>query len=331
MSLKDILLWTIPWDGEHQLSIEPLLRQPLYIEVARRLRMIQDPGHRLSALTATSRVTRIDSAGTLGAVNDPWTLTASQGDGRKAVTVATAGFDYRQLSKYLDPEAHTLPELARVHPSDTGPMTLVARALVRGRGKTQGYHETTIPFAEKTTALLASPEGQKQLAQAVRTRVDEAGLIAQALAHAVLTLMRNGDGRNSRRPSKREGEVQQRFRTQFHRAIDTDFWSMLSDEIEADHDPTLQQAYHTAWVVETVRRATTILRLAEHVPLYRASHRYEAINQARAILWNRTVNNSSLKHHFALPPQDTDEDHASEDADHDDDNDDNDANGHATG
>ena len=329
MSLADILLWTIPWDGEGQLSIEPLLRQPLYIEVARRLRMIQHPDHKLSALTATSKGTRIDLAATRGAVNDPWTLTAPQENGRKAVTVSTAGFDYRQLSNYLDPEVHTLPQLAMVHPTDTGPMTLVARALVRGQGKTEGYHEAVIPFAEKVTELFASPDGQKHLAQAVRIRVDEAGLIARALAHAVLTLMRNGDAQKKGKPSKHEGEIQRKYRAHFHKAVNADFWSMLSDELEADHDRGLQQTYHTAWVVETVRRVTTILRLAEDARLYRASHRYYAIDQARAILWNRTVNNRNLKHHFALPAQETNDEQASEDSDHDDDND-NDPTGDAT-
>ena len=161
--VKHLLLWTRPWDGAKQESIplQELGPLALYVEVARRIRLEVDEDGRLRGRYATSQSPRIHAKEAKGLTQDPWAITETE----KSVTISSVGFDYRQITKYLDPEKYTLPPLAKpvAGVDDSTAMYLIARAIVRGQGKTEGYHEQTIPLGRKASRMLRTPSEQAEL------------------------------------------------------------------------------------------------------------------------------------------------------------------------
>ena len=172
--VRHLLLWTIPWHGEKDEFLNPadLHPHPLYIEVARRLRLTIPEGTtgQIHAVRATTRSRRIDAAERHGLMDDPWTL--QQKD--KSITIAENGFRADYLAQFLNPNVTTIPLLARHHPEADGdrPMHLIARAIARGQGGTEGYHTLTLPVSNETARMFDNGTRQERLAEAAQARVD---------------------------------------------------------------------------------------------------------------------------------------------------------------
>ena len=83
----------------------------------------------------------------------PWTP-VDRGSG-KSLTLAAGGFTYKRTVDYLTGWERPIlckPTNPEIRSSDT--MHLVARGMVRGQGKTEGYYEITIPIRKKLGSAL---------------------------------------------------------------------------------------------------------------------------------------------------------------------------------
>lgn len=277
--LGRLLLWTRPWAGNPQDSIplSELQPTPLYIEICRRMRLFTDAHGRIKAARHTSKSPRIDHLAALGNVGDPWTLT----QGQKATTVADRGFSARSTTNYLDPSKNTLPLLARHHPQTDGdaPMYLVARALARGQGGTEGYHSAIIPISNTLAAMLDSGEKQELLAQAAQARL---AIIAetQRILYAALRSYTNMQPTGA-----------QSWASRIEQEPVPLFWAALGAEID-DPDPEAERARWTH--EELLPKAAAILREAHRSLGANAHTRYEAQAKSEDLFRGMIRNSKNL-------------------------------------
>lgn len=110
------------------------------------------------------------------------------------MTPSAGGFGYRQFANLLDKQKTFEPLLARVTPQDQREgLTIVAAALVRGQGKTEGLHRRRI----RTSRIEEIKETGEQTAldrigDIARVRADEASDAGRKLRLALISLVQGG-------------------------------------------------------------------------------------------------------------------------------------------
>ena len=142
------LLWLAEWSASAP-AVQLKDVHPLCLEVARRVRLALE-GDAVVARTASSKAPRVAAEEASGVVGDPWAPVVRESKGDKAFNpqTQTGGFSYRRLAPVLfDREAFTLPLLARPARSEMSKGgTMVARALGRAQGGTDGYLSREVHF-----------------------------------------------------------------------------------------------------------------------------------------------------------------------------------------
>ena len=290
------LVWLRPWDGAVSLSRSEL--DPLYIEVCRRVRLL-DVGGRIAARVGGSKAPRIASAPNSGGVTgDPWTPIRRDKEGQKALTVDARGFGYRPLVELLFPRNGDPSPLQKVAPDDASEgLTLVARALVRGQGKTEGYHERRVPLSRAIMRRGAAMDTDPA-AQAAHDRVRLAGEMASVLRFALLALFENGPDQVDR-DNDAAGRKAKRFLDRFEREVDLAFFDALGDEM-AEDDQDARTARRSEWVRRLLDLAEKLLAEADQAASKATSRRYRARVNAQAALHGAARSNKLLSGH--LPP-----------------------------
>ena len=273
------LVWLRPWDGATSLARSEL--DPLYIEICRRVRLVETDG-RITALAGGSRMARI-AAMPGGVTGDPWTPVRHDKEGRKALTVDARGFGYRPLVELLYPRGGDRSFLQVASPRDaTEGLTLVARALVRGQGKTEGYHERRVPLSRKIRRFGLRETATDAEAETAHQRVAMVGEMSGALRFALLALFENGpdkvDAGNDAAARKARG-----FLAGFERSVDLAFFDALWDELEQD-GPAARRSRRIAWVKSLLRLAERVLGDAEQGAAGATQRRYRARVRARSAL-----------------------------------------------
>lgn len=286
------LVWLVPWDGAT--SLRPAELDPYYIEICRRVRLMAENG-RIHACASGSKAARIDfGKEAKGLTGDPWTpIETSDGDS-KALTIDARGFSYRRMSDILSCKGFAPSPLQL--PASNGerdkPMVLVARALARGKGKTEGLHERRIPASRKIVSLLA--DGRiDEIEVPAKSRVDQAGFVRKALRFGLMTLFQNGpDDFRPKDPNadKRAGPFLEQFETE----IDKDFFDALFREVEADSE-SLKFSVRKAWLLALRECAFDLLKAAE------AGSPMSAIRRHRAMVRAESAFQHSFYKSFANP------------------------------
>lgn len=143
------LIWLVPWDGVTSLSLDTL--DVYYIEVCRRVRLVEVRGG-LVARATVSKGPRIAAKDKKGDTGDLWAPLVIEKDGRKSFTADARGWSYQQLVRLLFPVASRKGETIERAPlqaiADTDSpdnLTMLARVLVRGQGKTEGSTSAAFP------------------------------------------------------------------------------------------------------------------------------------------------------------------------------------------
>lgn len=290
--VRRLLLWTRPWDGtrEETLLLHELEPLPLYVEVSRRIRLEVDAEGNVSGRRATSRSPRIHARESKGLTGDPWTITETD----KSVTVGGSGFGYRQVSRYL---GHNLPLLSRPEPTVDGNsrMHLVARAIVRGQGRTDGYHERTIPLARGVAAMLRSASGQARLHSAAEARLKIIGEVQNILGHSVKTYLQDGVSDGRTRPEHQKVIAAARRRLDL--SVDIEFWTRLQEELES---PEPQRTKSEWCHRRLIRQARRILDDMVRSGLCHRQEQFRATTEAIDLFGRRVRDNPRLPE----PPED---------------------------
>lgn len=277
------LIWLTPWNGVTSLSPKGL--DPYYIEICRRVRLAEVNG-RIHACAGGSKAARIAfGKEARGLTGDPWTpVEASDGE-TKALTIDARGFSYRRMSEILSGKGF-IPSPLQTPASrseKSNPMVLIARALARGQGKTEGLHERRIYASRKIIALMA--DGRlEEIEIPAKSRIDQAGLVRKALRFGLMMLFQNGPA-EFRPTDPNSSKRAEPFLNRFEMEIDRDFFDALFEEVEAESE-TEKLAIREAWLIELRRRALDLLTTAESGSPVSSIRRHRAMARAESAFQN---------------------------------------------
>jgi len=164
---RDIrLLWLEPWDGLRSLPISDL--HPLVIEICRRVRLVTLPDGALEAHGTGTAAPRVAARKKLkGVTGDPWAPVESGKDGTKVLSIDADGFDWRRMKALILSEpgaerAFERPLLAKAVAEDGEAAEIIAAALARGEGKTEGFHLRRVPITNRFAVRALADEGEER-------------------------------------------------------------------------------------------------------------------------------------------------------------------------
>ncbi|AWN47559.1 type I-E CRISPR-associated protein Cse1/CasA [Methylobacterium terrae] len=294
------LVWLRPWDGAT--ALPPSELDPLHIEICRRVRLVEEGG-RIAARAGGSKVARIVPIPG-GAPGDPWAPTVTDKDGPRILTVDAGGFHYRRIVRLLfEREGHALPVLAATLPTDAEEgLVVLARALTRGQGKTEGWHERRLPISRTVYRALRT-RATDAIGRAATERVALAGEIQnRVLKPALLALFQNGPDQVDYQDKGANARARDLL-ARFDRAVDATFFEDLWAEVEPDADP---DAVRTAWVRRLVNGVAWPLVVEADAGLSKAvGRRWRALVRAEAVFRAGTRNpKSDLPKFFPEPKRD---------------------------
>lgn len=306
------LLWTRAWDGgkAEALPFAQLEKNPLYIEVCRRIRLRRGEGDDgLRAIRATSKGARIEAKAQNGRTGDPWTPVDSKN--RKALTLGAGGFTYKRVVDYLTNGDWELPALCRATESERGSadtMRLVARAMVRGQGKTEGYYERVIPVRKKMqTAMMGNAGDRDDLGKIAEGRVVEVGKVQRVLSHAIRVFAAGGDADGL---SAEHGRLAQPWLNRLDEIVDAGFFDALQTELEADESE--REDIRNGWLMNgkdgVIDHARDTLRAAQDALPCAAIRRYKAQVRSDGMFEGRIRGAAGLPFLFAEERGDNDDD-----------------------
>ena len=287
------LLWTLPWDGTAPEALTLNKVEPFYIEVCRRLRLHNDAG-RLYARRASSKAARMAAKASKGLAGDPWALIDRRDKkGDKVLTLQSGGFTYRRVSGYLDPANWETPPLLQLTPAEEKAgqgMQLVARATVRGQGKTEGYYERVIPLRPKAALAVGMRRGAAapadELGNIARERVVDVGKVQRILSHAISVFAARGD---ASKVSAEHRKVTPPFLKRLDQIVEAGFFDDLQTEFEAA--AAERKNIRDEWQRNTlVANARQILNAAADSLPCPAIYRYKARVNANGLLEGRLRN-----------------------------------------
>lgn len=270
------LLWLPPWDGTLQLGFGEL--DELYVDICRRVRLRRTPGGAIEAVAASSKVARVAAKALNGNTGDPWA--PLKADGSASVTPTASGLGYRQITRLLRHKDTRRPLLAESSDSDpVQGMALVAAALVRGQGKTEGLHRRTVPFSRTVLTAMKREVFLDRLGEVAGGRMEDAGEAGQRLRQALFALFQGGADKIRRDDDASERKAAP-WRMSFDRAIDQVFFdAAFWDDVERR-----AEAPRRAWRIRLRAMASDVFEDAAQAAPRTAERRIRARAVARNIL-----------------------------------------------
>ncbi|MCY3991890.1 MAG: type I-E CRISPR-associated protein Cse1/CasA [Caldilineaceae bacterium] len=282
------LLWMLPWDGTKSEALLPDRLHPYYIEICRRIRLRVSAGGEMYGLRTSSKAARVEAKNLNGMTGDPW-MPLNRKES-KALTLASGGFTYRRVTEYLTSANWEQPALlqpVRSERDESEPTLLLARALVRGQGKTEGYHERIIPVSHKVKRALMQRENMNELGRIARSRIENISTVQRILSHAIQVFAARGDSQNL---SNEHRNLARPWLNRLDAFVDSRFFDDLQVEFESD-DRDERSRIRKAWLLDgesgVVSRARRILGEAEEGLPCPAIHRYRARANAENLFEGR--------------------------------------------
>jgi len=234
------LLWIEPWDGTKDSAIPLEACDPYFLEICRRIRFTAEDNDLVCWRTNT-KGQRVDAPDSLnGDTGDPWTpIEKSSG---KALTLPGEGFTYDRLQDIVLEGEYARPSALQFRDSDEGHVYLVARALVRGQGKTEGLHHRIVPVPAAASRWLREKSRREKLAQRARSRVEQVTQVRRSVLYpAIGTLLGGGD------TDAIDFEDVAPWLDAFDRAVDARFFESLWASVEMSDSEALKQWQSLLW------------------------------------------------------------------------------------
>lgn len=268
------LLWLRPWGGQKSESLTLSDLDPWFVEVCRRVRLVGLVDGPVTAVARSTPAPRIQPGERKGNTGDYWTP-VKRADGA-ALTIPADGFTYRKLQQILFGDDYLRNPALNFGPLLGSSPVLVARAFVRGQGKTEGYHERRIPIGRAASRLMASTEGHEQLAVRAAEFVKRAATVSKkVLSVAVCTLLQPDRDKLDFRDHRKD-----RFVSAFEDAVDAIFFKELFGSAKTD-----SESANLAFDRQLLSIVKRIYQDAvESIPLPSA-RRYKAVARADDRFW----------------------------------------------
>ena len=181
---------------------------------------------------------------------------------------------------------------------DAEGLVVLARAMVRGQGKTEGLFERRVRISrQQKVGLRMGPTDPE--AEMARTREKLAGEMADALRFALFALFQNDPGEVNRRhdPTARKAKP---FLDAFERAIDQTFFDALFDEAEAEPGEA-RHAVRSAWVRGLLDTARDVLETANQSAARATNRRFRARVRSEDALFHTARRKPALAPYLEKP------------------------------
>ena len=299
------LLWAMPWNGTAGDSLTANRLGPFYIEVCRRIRLRRREDGILYGIRASSKAARIEGKDLKGRTGDPWVPVNRKRD-NLPLTLAAGGFTYKRVTEYLS-AGWGAPPLLRPTESEqsSSGAQLVARAMVRGQGKTEGYHERIIPLRPRTVRLFGRAGGTQELGDIARQRIEEISIVQRILSHAIQVFAARG---NADAVSPEHRSLARPWLNKLDEIVDRTFFEDLQTEFEADDDAS-RQSMRNQWLLNANRNgvidhARSVLNDAEDSLPCPAIYRYRARVNAEGLFEGRLRGSKGLPFLFLSEKED---------------------------
>ncbi len=270
------LLWAVPWDGTVSLDFEKL--DELYVEICRRVRLRLSPGGEVDALAAGSKCARVAASHLKGLTADPWA--PLKADASSSHTPSGAGFGYRQIARLLDRKEIVRPLLAEPHDSDDAAgLSIVAAALVRRQGKTEGLHRRAIRTSRFQQLANGETSALDRIGEVAGKRAGEAGDAGRQLRRALISLVQGGPEK-ARLDDDTARKKTDRWIDRFDAIVDAEFFD-APFWTEAASDPA---NHRLAWRTRLRAVANDVFDLAAESAPRTEVRRVRALARARSFL-----------------------------------------------
>ena len=288
------LMWTLPWDGNAAEALLLSQVHPLFLEICRRIRLQSTASGDLSAKRASSKAARIEAKVLNGLTGDPWALVDRRDKkGEKVLTLPGGGFNYKRCADYLTSGDYGRPILMNPTAEETRSeetMELVARGMVRGQGKTEGFHERRIAVRHKfrSAMLRRNSNDLTDVASISQGRISDVGKVQRILSHAIQVFAARGEH------DKIIPEQRERARAWLNRLdeiVDATFFDDLQTEFESPENE--RQAIRHCWLRNdadrsgVINHARTLLNDAAGSLPCPAIHYYKAREAAEGLFEGR--------------------------------------------
>ena len=275
------LVWCAPWDGQSSLSLSEL--DPCFIEICRRVRF-RSRGVGVEGVGTGSAAARIAAKELRGNTGDIWTPIL-RGDEAKALTVREGGFHYSLLQDVLFEVTFAGASAQALRPEDGTTPVVIARALARGQGETNGLHERVLPLPPKARGWFSDPVERARLGALAKRRVEQAGGVRlKVLRPALCALIQAGAEKldfTDKRPDRWTATLDGR--------VDAIFFEHLWADAELD-----DTAADARWLDAVITLARAVLTEAfDAVPL-------PSMRRFRAVAAAQRLFEGAARKHFAI-------------------------------
>jgi CRISPR system Cascade subunit CasA len=286
------LLWLEEWDGVKSLGSQEL--DPFYVEICRRVRFVEQGGA-IVARRGSTKAARIAPEETKGNTGDAWTPVNLEAG--TSLTVTEEGFGYRQLQNILFAGKYRLGSTGLVRKRESGEFVLVASALTRGQGKTEGFHERAIPVPPQGIQRMADPEGRATLGARSQSQVETVAEVRRRALHPAICTLLQGAPDKLDLTDDRAKAISGRL----DKLVDPIFFDWLWKSLDQSGE-----AATSAWTTKVIELAESVLtRAIESSPLPSA-RRYKAIAAAERVFRGSARNNFGYERPAKEEPSDGD-------------------------
>lgn len=263
------LLWLLPWQGAGDESLPATECDPWFVEICRRVRLSKTEGGSLTASMANTKAPRLTGPEN-GLTGDPWTPVDVTG---KSLTVSPDGLTYKLVRKLLFTDGYE-PAPAQIPVDEDGDQPwFLASVLVRGQGRTDGFHRRPVPIPRKMATRLRDASSRSRLGQIAQNRVDAASAMRNRVLHVALCALLQGGPTDLTINDKRTRPYLNRL----ERAVDDAFFPRLwADLQEHGEDSYALDIAWASWLKEQAEEVLEHARQSAPIPAIRRYRAYVA-------------------------------------------------------
>ena len=190
------------------------------------------------------------------------------------------------MTTLLDDEKVTLPPLALAKRSDgSGGLTLLARAVTRGQGKTEGYHERAIQVPAKAAGMMMGG-GPDQVGRTAQQRTEAAGEALNILRHAMRALFQGGPN-EVRHDDDATNDKLVPFTRRFDARVDAVFFNEAFWRAAMERGEGVEERHAWEWRSRLREIARAVLLEAEAGAPRTAMRRHRALARAGGLFDGR--------------------------------------------
>jgi len=208
-----------------------------------------------------------------GVIGDPWTPVDKKN--AKALTVNERGFSYQKLHKLLFTGDYEKPLTMKTTAAERDGAFVIATTLVRGQGKTDGWHNRIVPVPSKAIHLFGSSSERNELSMRAQEQVNTASDVQKFVLYPALRALLTADGDEKVEPTKIT-----RWTNAYNADVDDVFFPYLWEALDLPRDEA-----RLRWQKQMFNFARKQLEDAIGSTPLPSIRRYRAISAAESIFY----------------------------------------------